>query len=69
MYKNNFLATWQKNKEILIKNNVYREEDEHASCGVGLIASISGEPSRKVVEIKFVYKCNMLSIAAVIRLI
>ena len=45
MYKNNFLATWQKNKEILIKNNVYREEDEHSSCGVGLIASISGEPS------------------------
>ena len=50
MYKDNFLAAWKKNKEMLIKNNVYREEDEHASCGVGLIASISGEPSRKVVE-------------------
>ena len=50
MYNNNYVKKWQKNKEKLIKNNVYREEDEHSSCGVGLIASISGEPSRKIVE-------------------
>ena len=50
MYNNKYLEKWQKNKEILVKNHVYREEDEHSSCGVGLIASISGDPSRKVVE-------------------
>ena len=50
MYNNNYVKRWQKDKEKLIKNNVYREEDEHSSCGVGLIASISGEPSRKIVE-------------------
>ena len=38
------------NKKKLIQNHVYSENDEHSSCGVGLIASISGSPSRKVVE-------------------
>jgi glutamate synthase (NADPH/NADH) large chain len=47
---NSFKKRWKKNKSILIKNHVYREEDEHSSCGVGLIASISGEPSREIVE-------------------
>ena len=50
MYKNNYLKKWQNNKEKLISNNIYREEDEHSSCGVGLISSICGEPSREVVE-------------------
>ena len=48
---NNFnLEKWKNNKEKLIKNHVYREEDEHSSCGVGLIASIKGTASRKTVE-------------------
>ena len=50
MDNNSFKKRWKKNKSILIKNHVYREEDEHSSCGVGLIASISGEPSREIVE-------------------
>ena len=50
MYKNNYLDNWKINKEKLIKNNIYREEDEHSSCGVGLIASLSGHPSREIVE-------------------
>ena len=50
MYKNNYLDNWKKNKEKLIKNNIYREEDEHSSCGVGLIASLAGQPSREIVE-------------------
>lgn len=29
---------------------LYKAEDEHSSCGVGLVVSISGKPSRKVVE-------------------
>ncbi len=31
-------------------NSLYKTEDEHASCGVGLVVAISGKPSRKVVE-------------------
>ncbi|MGP3696559.1 glutamate synthase large subunit [Rhodobacter sp. NSM] len=34
----------------LDENGLYKAEDERASCGVGLVVSISGEPSRKVVE-------------------
>jgi glutamate synthase (NADPH/NADH) large chain len=34
----------------MAENSLYREEDEHASCGVGLVVSIDGQPSRKVVE-------------------
>lgn len=34
----------------MAENSLYREEDEHASCGVGLVVSINGKPSRKVVE-------------------
>ena len=45
-----FIDKWNKNKSKLIKNHVYREEDEHSSCGVGLIASINGISSRKIVE-------------------
>ena len=50
MSRNNFNKNWEKNKKKLIINNVYDEADEHSSCGVGLIASISGKPSREIVE-------------------
>ena len=33
------------------KNSLYRENFEHASCGVGMVVSIEGKPSRKVVEL------------------
>ena len=33
-----------------IEQSLYKAEDEHASCGVGLVVSITGKPSRKVVE-------------------
>ncbi|HHB81166.1 MAG TPA: glutamate synthase large subunit, partial [Aliiroseovarius sp.] len=32
------------------ENSLYRASEEHASCGVGLVVSIDGKPSRKVVE-------------------
>jgi len=50
MKKSDILESYKQNQNILIKNNVYREEDEHSSCGVGLIASIKGLPSREIVE-------------------
>ena len=33
------------------ENSMYRENFEHASCGVGMVVSIEGKPSRKVVEL------------------
>ncbi|MEM8554776.1 MAG: glutamate synthase large subunit [Pseudomonadota bacterium] len=37
-------------RAFLNEHGMYRVEDEHASCGVGLVVSIDGAPSRKVVE-------------------
>ncbi len=34
----------------MAEHSLYREEDEHASCGVGLVVAINGRPSRKVVD-------------------
>ena len=50
MYNKNFIKEWEKNKNTLIENHAYSEDQEHSSCGVGLIASISGIPSRSIVE-------------------
>ena len=50
MFKNDYLQNWLKNKDKLTKNHIYKEDQEHSSCGVGLIASITGNPSREVVE-------------------
>ena len=50
MLYNSFIKNWEKNKKKLIKNYVYNELDEHASCGVGLIASLQSIPRREVVE-------------------
>ena len=33
----------------LSEHGLYRAEDEHASCGVGLVVSLDGKPSRQVV--------------------
>ena len=50
MFNRDYLQNWESNKNKLIENHCYKQEDEHSSCGVGLIASISGKASRKVVE-------------------
>ena len=39
-----------KNLNLLKKNHVYSENQEHDACGVGLVASTEGKKSRKVVE-------------------
>jgi len=45
---------WAKAEETkrqwMAENGLYAKEDEHSSCGVGLVVSIDGKPSRKVVE-------------------
>ncbi|PIE07892.1 MAG: glutamate synthase large subunit [Rhodobacterales bacterium] len=49
-----FDDTWQAKEQArrawLAENGMYREEHEHASCGVGLVVAVDGKPSRKVVE-------------------
>jgi glutamate synthase (NADPH/NADH) large chain/glutamate synthase (ferredoxin) len=48
-----FDASWVASEEAkrawVAEHGLYAPEDEHASCGVGLVVAISGKPSRKVV--------------------
>ncbi|RCW88155.1 glutamate synthase large subunit [Paracoccus lutimaris] len=45
---------WQAKEEArrawMAEHSLYRTEDEHSSCGVGLVVNIGGKASRKVVE-------------------
>jgi len=43
------MALWRRNAETLQRDGLYRAEDEHDACGVGLVASIHGTPKREVV--------------------
>ncbi len=49
-YDKNWVFEEHKKRNWMSKNSLYREETEHASCGVGLVVSLDGQPSRKVVE-------------------
>ncbi|MCE8535127.1 glutamate synthase large subunit [Ruegeria pomeroyi] len=47
-------ADWVRAEEAkrkwMAENGLYSEEEEHSSCGVGLVVSVNGKRSRKVVE-------------------
>ena len=47
-------AAWAKAEETkrqwMAENGLYDHEDEHSSCGVGLVVAIDGQKSRQVVE-------------------
>ncbi|MDO5529592.1 MAG: glutamate synthase large subunit, partial [Paracoccus sp. (in: a-proteobacteria)] len=49
-----FSQSWMRDEEArrdwMAAHSLYRAEDEHASCGVGLVVSIDGQPSRQVVQ-------------------
>ena len=49
-----FDAKWKVEQEskraFLSEHGMYSEEEEHSSCGVGLVVSIEGKKSRKVVD-------------------
>ncbi|MBR9841520.1 MAG: glutamate synthase large subunit [Rhodobacteraceae bacterium] len=49
-YDENWVREEQAKRKWMAENGLYREEEEHSSCGVGLVVSIDGKPSRKVVE-------------------
>jgi glutamate synthase (NADPH/NADH) large chain len=45
-----FIREWKDTARYLEENHVYSLEQEHSSCGVGLVAAIDGKPRRQVVE-------------------
>ncbi len=45
-----WVAAWRRNAAHLAENGLYDPAEEHESCGVGLVASVDGEPRRAVVE-------------------
>ena len=49
-YNADWVTAEQKKRAWVAQNGLYSEAEEHASCGVGLVVSIDGTPSRKVVE-------------------
>jgi glutamate synthase (NADPH/NADH) large chain len=49
-YDESWAAAEEAKRKWMAENGLYSEEEEHSSCGVGLVVSIDGKPSRKVVE-------------------
>ncbi len=49
-YDDNWVAAEEAKRKWMAENGLYRDDDEHASCGVGLVVSIDGTASRDVVE-------------------
>ena len=48
--KKNWVSNQESMRKYVSQHGMYTEEDEHSSCGVGLVVSINAKPSRKVVE-------------------
>ncbi len=46
----NWAAAEEEKRRWMDENSLFRAEDEHSSCGVGLVVSIDGEKRREVVE-------------------
>lgn len=49
-YDENWVRAEEAKREWMAENGLYSETEEHSSCGVGLVVSVDGKPSRKVVE-------------------
>ncbi len=49
-YDDAWVASEEAKRAYMNEHSLYKLDDEHASCGVGLVVSISGKPSRKVVQ-------------------
>jgi glutamate synthase (NADPH) large chain len=45
-----WVAREEAKRAFMAEHGMWREEDEHSSCGVGLVVSIDGKRSRRVVE-------------------
>ncbi|MDO6591365.1 glutamate synthase large subunit [Loktanella sp. D2R18] len=49
-YDQAWVAAEEAKRKWMTENGLYADEDEHSSCGVGLVVSIDGTASRGVVE-------------------
>ncbi|SES09801.1 glutamate synthase (NADPH) large subunit [Tranquillimonas rosea] len=45
-----WVAEEEAKRAYMAEHGLYNPEDEHASCGVGFVVSIDGQPSRRVVQ-------------------
>ncbi|MTH99132.1 MULTISPECIES: glutamate synthase large subunit [Alphaproteobacteria] len=50
VYDENWVKNEETKRKWMAENGLYSEEEEHSSCGVGLVVSIDGKKSRKVVD-------------------
>ncbi len=46
----NYMAEQEALRDYMDQHSLYCKEDEHSSCGVGLVVAQDGKPTRKVVE-------------------
>ena len=49
-YDDAWVAAEEAKRAYMNEHSLYKLDDEHASCGVGLVVSINGKPSREVVQ-------------------
>ncbi|SOH93097.1 glutamate synthase (NADPH/NADH) large chain [Monaibacterium marinum] len=49
-YDAEWAASYEARAADLAERGMYLPEEEHASCGVGLVVNVDGKPSRKVVQ-------------------
>jgi glutamate synthase (NADPH/NADH) large chain len=49
-YDAQWVAREEAKRAYMAEHSLYRQDDEHASCGVGLVVAVDGKKSRKVVE-------------------
>ena len=49
-YDDAWVRAEQEKRTFMAENGLYSEEEEHSSCGVGLVVSVDGKPTRSVVE-------------------
>ena len=50
IYDESWVKAEEAKRAWMAEHSLYKADDEHASCGVGLVVAIDGEPSRGVVE-------------------
>ncbi|WP_170410643.1 glutamate synthase large subunit [Ruegeria atlantica] len=49
-YDADWVRAEEAKRQFMAENGLYSEEEEHSSCGVGLVVSVDGKKSRKVVD-------------------
>lgn len=50
IYDEAWVKAEEAKRTYMQEHGLWKEDDEHSSCGVGLVVAISGKPSRKVVQ-------------------